>query len=155
MQKSIGIRVAPDCLYYAIISHEDTGKTLISADKIKVAKSLDFPEQLKIIRTTLLDIINENKISLACIRVTENISKNISIPRISIEGVVQELIASSKIENYKVVQLTNIASILGVKAKEVKDIIDDKLEFKMVEQFSKYKKEEKESILSAICASKI
>ncbi|MFR1813248.1 hypothetical protein [Dysgonomonas capnocytophagoides] len=155
MKKSIGIRVAPDCIYYSIIEQGEDVFNLILVDKIKIAKNLDFPEQLKILRTTLLDIINENDINKACIRVTENVSRNISISRISIEGVVQELIASSKIERYKVVQLANIASILGLKVKEVKETIDDKLDFKMVEQFSKYKKEEKESILSAICASKI
>lgn len=155
MKKSIGIRVAPDCIYYSIIEQGENAFNLILVDKIKIAKNLDFPEQLKILRTTLLDIINEKDINRACIRVTENISRNISIPRISIEGIVQELIASSKIENYKVVKMANIASILGLKTKEVKEIVDNKLEFKMVEQFSKHKKEEKESILSAICASKI
>lgn len=155
MNKSIGIRVTPDCIYYAII--EDNGKhnTLIVADKIKVAKTLEFPEQLKILRTSLLDVINKHKIEYACIRVTEQISRQLSIPRIAIEGVVQELIASSEIKKYKTIQLKNITSLLGLKSGEAKNIIDGKDNFELIENFNKYNKELKEAILTSLCGFQI
>lgn len=152
MKKSIGIRVTPDCVYYSIATIDESIATLISADKIKVAKSLEFPEQLKIIRTTLLDIINENDISFACIRITEQISRTLSIPRISIEGVIQELLASSNIIKYKAVQIKNMTALLNMKSGEIKSYIDGTSEFARIENFSKLSKELRESTISALSA---
>lgn len=155
MHKSIGIRVTPDCVYFAIIEDNDTHNTLIIVDKIKVAKTLEFPEQLKILRTSLLDIINKHNVEYACIRITEQTALKLSIPRIAIEGVVQELIASSEIKKYKTLQLKSITSLLELKSGEAKNYIDGKAEFELIEGFSKYNKELKEAILTSLCGFKL
>lgn len=155
MKKSIGIRVAPDCVYYALIQEEIDRYTIISIDKVKCPRSLYFPEQLKLIRTTLLDIINENKITCACIRETENVARKTSDVRIAIEGVIQELLASSEINKYKVIQIQQMTSLLNLKKGEAKLIIEGKQDYDVVENFCNYKGVEKESIISALCALKL
>ncbi len=63
MQKSIGIRVTPTALYFSIVSYENEELGIILVDKINNPKALNIPEQLKFLRNTLCDIINEFSIT--------------------------------------------------------------------------------------------
>ena len=77
MPKSIGIRVTPSTIFYSIISVENEELEIIVVDKINNPKALGIPEQLKFLRNTLCDIINEFDITHACIRITESNAKSI------------------------------------------------------------------------------
>ena len=148
---SIGIRVKPDCIIYSIIKENDGNKEIILIDKVNVPVALEVPEQLKFIRSTFLDIIYENKVNRACIRITESMALKPSIERINIEAVIQELIASSTVEKYFVGQISNISAKLGMARENFKKIIESK-ECDFIEEWSNFNKEEKESLLAALSA---
>lgn len=151
---SIGIRVKPDCIIYSIIKENDGDKEIILTDKVNVPAALEVPEQLKFIRSTFLDIIYENKVNRACIRITESMALKPSIERINIEAVIQELIASSTVEKYFVGQISNISAKLGMARENFKKIIESK-ECDFIEEWHNFNKEEKESLLASLSALNI
>ena len=151
---SIGIRVKPDCIIYSIIKENDGNKEIILIDKVNVPIALEVPEQLKFIRSTFLDIIYENKVNRACIRITESMALKPSIERINIEAVIQELIASCTVEKYFVGQISNISAKLGMARENFKKIIES-TECDFIEEWSNFNKEEKESLLAALSAFNI
>lgn len=153
---SIGIRVKPDCIIYSIIKEEGKDREIILIDKVNVPIALQIPEQLKFIRSTFLDIIFENQVNLACIRVTEPTAQKISIERINIEAIIQELIASSSIEKYYIGQISTISAKLGIARESFKPLIDSKAkDCEFFNDWNKYNKEEKESLLAALSAFNI
>src|ERR1035437_5201155 len=97
---SIGIRVQPSIGHYTIISHSDESVHISDINIIKVPADCHWPAKLKYIRRTLNDIIDEYSISEAGIRSTEAFSQNSNNERIVIEGIIQELFASSSVEKY-------------------------------------------------------
>ena len=105
---------------------------------------------------TILDIIFENQVNLACIRVTESTAQKISTERINIEAIIQELIASSSIEKYYVGQISTISAKLGIARENFKPLIDSKAnDCEFFNDWNKYNKEEKESLLAALSAFNI
>lgn len=153
---SIGIRVKSDSIIYSIIKEENKSKELILIDKVNIPIALEVPEQLKFIRSTFLDIIFENQINLACIRTTESIAQKISIERVNIEAIIQELIASSSIERYYVGQISNISAKLGIARERFKQLIISKeKDCEFFDNWNKYNKEQKEALLAALSAFNI
>lgn len=150
--KAIGIRSTPKCVYYAIITSSPNGSEISEVDKINLPKALDFPEQLQTIRGLFADIIEEHNVSNACIRITETTAQSLSIDRISIEGVLQELISSSRIQKHKPIQISQIASLSGVPRDCIKPFIDKEGTLDFLDIGNDYNKEEREAILSAHCA---
>lgn len=154
INRSIGIRVKPQNIFYSIIKDCDNEKEIVLLDNVYVPIALQMPEKLKFIRSTFLDIIDENQVNLACIRVTESSAQTISIERTYIEAIIQELIASSDIEKYYVGQISNISSKLKIARNDFKKIIEsERCDF--FESWNKYNKEQKESLLAALSAFNI
>lgn len=155
MKISIGIRANPNQVYYAVIREDETTINVLLLDKIIVPKPLDTPEQLKFIRSTLRDIINENKVSLACIRIAESNARTLNIPRVYLEGVIQELIASSEVNKYYVGQISNISAKLGIDRAGFKPIANGEDGFMNMEIWTEINLEERESIMAAVSALKL
>ncbi len=155
MQKSIGIRVTPSTLYFSIVSYEKEVLGIVLIDKINNPKALNTPEQLKFLRNTLCDIINEFAITNACVRITESNAQTVSIPRIYIEGVIQELFASSTIIKYYVGQISSISSHLGIERAKFKPYAEGKEIFLGIENWETYTLEERESLMASISALNI
>ncbi|WP_293713498.1 hypothetical protein [uncultured Parabacteroides sp.] len=151
---SIGIRVKPDCVIYSIIRENDNDNEVLIVDKVNVPVALEIPEQLKFIRCTLLDIIYENQVNKACIRIAETTAQKISIERVNIEAIIQELFASSSIEKYYIGQISNISAKLGMARENFKKIIDSK-ECDFIKDWNNFNKEEKESLLASLSALNI
>jgi hypothetical protein len=152
MKNSIGIRVTPTTIYYSIVEEKDEEIEIKVIDKINNPKALIVPEQLKFLRNTLCDIINEFKITNACIRIAESTAQGSNISRVYIEGVIQELFASSTIQKYIVGQISNISSNLGIERSDFKPYAEGKKKFLNVENWETYSLEERESFISAISA---
>lgn len=155
MQKSIGIRVTPSTLFFSIVTYENEVLEITVVDKINNPKALNIPEQLKFLRNTLCDIINEFSITNACIRITESNVKSINIPRIYIEGVIQEIFASSSVIKYYVGQISSISANLGIDRADFKPYAEGKKVYNEIENWSSYSLEERESLMSSISALNI
>lgn len=152
MKISIGLRANPNQVCYSIIKEQEDSLEVFLVDKIIVPKSLEVPEQLKFIRSTLLDIINENGVTLACIRIAESSARQTNIPRTYLEGVVQELIASSTIIKYYVGQISNISAKLDIERADFKPYAEGRNVFMDMEIWSDLSLEERESIMAAVSA---
>lgn len=155
MKKSIGIRVTPSTVYFSVVSYENEELEITLVDKINNPKALSIPEQLKFLRNTLCDIINEFGITNACIRITESNAQSVNITRIYIEGVIQELFASSTIVKYYVGQISSISANLGIERATFKPFAEGKEIFMEIENWKSFSLEQRESLMSAISALKI
>lgn len=155
MKKSIGIRVIPSTVYFSVVSYENEELEITLVDKINNPKALSIPEQLKFLRNTLCDIINEFGITNACIRITESNAQSVNITRIYIEGVIQELFASSTIVKYYVGQISSISANLGIERATFKPFAEGKESFMELENWKSFSLEQRESLMSAISALKI
>jgi len=155
MNISIGIRANPNQVCYSVISEDEDTINVLLVDKIVIPKSLDTPEQLKFVRSTLRDIINEHGVSFACIRITESNARKVNIGRIYLEGVIQELIASSVVKKYYVGQISSISAKLGIDRTEFKPFVNGENEFMNMKIWADIILEERESIMAAISALKL
>ena len=150
MKTAIGIRANPNAITYCVITGNSEEFEIKLIDKVVNPKSLDLPEQLKFIRNTFCDIINENKIEVACIRITESNARQINTSRMYMEGVIQELIASSTIENYYVGQISNISASLGIDRSDFKPFVQGQSTFLDMDIWKDLSKEERESVMASV-----
>ncbi len=152
MPTSIGIRASPSEITYCILNGSDQEFEVKVVDKIITPKALAVPEQLKFIRSTLCDIINENKVSVACIRVSESSAQKVNVLRTYMEGVIQEIIASSTIERYYVGQISNISARLGIERAEFKPLAAGQSTFLNMEIWGDFSFEERECVMASASA---
>lgn len=99
-------------------------------------------------------IINQYEIDNAIIRRLEDNAQKVDLGRANIEGVIQELISNCRIQKYKTSKLAQLGIILERKLTEIKACVDGDNLFD-VDNWDKYKKEERESILCALAASEL
>lgn len=118
---SIGIRAEPSAVHYAI--YDPDYPSDVSLGAVKIPKALRTPDALKFLRSNMIDIMREQAIERAGVRVTESISQNSSIIRMQIEGVILEAFASSPVIYYRDFHLSSFASILNKKPAEIRDFI--------------------------------
>lgn len=153
----IGIRVSPKIIYFSILNIEDDSFAIITTEKILVPVSMDVPDQLSFIRTTLFSVIKEYQVRHAGIRrMEDNIqSRKLEpiIKRAYFEGVIQELISNCSIERYFSGKLSRISCLLQADIKVVKSCINENVNMYEIEDWDVYTKEERESIMCALAAS--
>jgi len=152
MISAIGIRANPNAIYYCVLNSSDVDVEIKIIDQIVIPKSLEVPEQLKYVRNTFKDIFDENKIKNACIRITESNAQRVNIPRIYLEGVIQELIASSTIEKYFVGQISNISPKLGIERAEFKPFVKGEADFKGLAIWKELDEVSREAVLAAFAS---
>lgn len=151
--RSIGIRVKPKEIYFSIVEGDDNKFSIISIDKLILPISLSVPDKLNFIRKTLIDIINLNKVDAAGIKITEGNARTISIERVSIEAVIQELFSSCSVKKYFVGNIARLSKLLNypndgtIKKVITKEEIPE--EFNSLEELHEF---HIESTLSAIAA---
>lgn len=86
---------------------------------------------------------------------TESNAQSINITRIYIEGVIQELFASSTIVKYYVGQISSISANLGIERATFKPFAEGKENFMEIENWKSFSLEQRESLMSAISALNI
>ncbi len=148
--RHLGIRVKPTVLVFAV--YDSVASGLVNVEKVKIPKALEFPEALKYIRNTVLDILREYNIFSAGIRITESNSQRTDVRRIGIEGVVQEAFASSTLSSYYVGQISNISSRVGIERKHFKPYVSGEIDCELVEHWDKLDSDEREAVLTALGA---
>lgn len=149
METAIGIRVNPNQVYYCVVTGQFSEFEIKLLDKIITPKALEVPEQLKFLRSTLGDIINENNVTRACIRIAEPNAQSVNIPRMYMEGVIQELIASSTIEKYYVGQISSISAKLGIDRSEFKPLVSGQQIFQNIDMWGNINLEERECLMAS------
>lgn len=147
--RTLGVRVAPKVASFIVYCSKE--KELKCADVINIPQTLNIPEQLKYIRNNILDILREYDVSLAAIRVCEANSRNPSIERLYIEGVVQEAFSSSNIMDYHILRKQGIYRRLGLTPKEYDNAINGNLPVMGINT-ADYDVATNEAILSALAA---
>jgi len=156
--RAIGIRVAPKDVYYAVVEKADKMDSeleLLTAASVVVPAALDLPGQLHFIRTTVLDIMAEYGVRRAGIRLTESTAQSMSVERLNLEGVIQELISSSGVEAYFAGPIATIAARLGEKDRSrVKEYFEG-ADFMEMEGWATLSRERRESIVTAVAAIRI
>lgn len=155
MATAIGIRANPNAIYFCVLEQEADVINIKIIDKVIVPKVLEAPEQLKFIRNTFKDIINENQVIRACIRITESNAKKVSIPRVNIEAVLQELIASSTIEKYFVGQISSISAKLGIDRSDFKPFVSGENNFMELELWPELSPEGREAVMACFSSIKL
>ena len=149
---SLGIRVTPKEVYYAITKLEEGKAVLLVCDVVKVPPALEIPEQLKFLRDTFLDIIYENEVKTACIRVVETNAQSYDYHRLYIEGVLQEMIASSTIERYYLGRIASISNRIGIDRKDFSNLLSSN-ECPFIAEWDTTKsKEKREAMLASYSA---
>lgn len=152
--RCIGVRAAPSYVYYTVINIENDCFEILTCSQLIVPKALDIPERLSFIRNCLFSIIQEYAITYAGIRTIETLV-NPNIVRIYIEGVIQELFSNCTIEKYFTGKKSKLASLLNEKVEDITLYIDRDKVFAEIEEWNKYDKSEKESIITAVAASNL
>lgn len=155
---SIGIRVTPNEVYYAIVEDKNDELSIVSVSDIKLPKALDTPSKLRYIRNTFDTLIKQYSISRAGIRLIEGnargtINDRMTL-RLNLEGVFLELFANSSVERYLLGNAPNISRILELESKPVRDMaqelgIDDT---DKTDEGKKMNDNNKEAIVVAIAA---
>lgn len=150
--RAIGVRVSPKRVYYSIVTRTDALSELLTASFLLVPPALALPDQLRFVRTTLLDIMAEYTVERAGIRIAEYTAQRISIERVNLEGVVQELLSSSGVEAYFAGRIANIAALIREPDRaRVKRYFEGE-QFMDVVRWNQYAPELREAIVTAVAA---
>ena len=152
--RTIGLRVTPKIIYFCIAEREEDNVTLLVVDKIVVPLALTIPDRLSFLRILIYTIINQYEVENAIIRRLEDNAQKVDLGRANIEGVIQELISNCRVHKYKTCKLAQLGLILERKSTEVKACVDGNNLFE-IDNWDRYKKEERESILCALAASEL
>lgn len=148
----IGIRSTPGTIFYSIVSIRGANLSHVD-DVIIIPKSFDFPQQLKYVRKTLFDIFQEYDIIHAGIRVTEPTAYGADPNRVMLEGVIQEMLASSSILSYFTGIKTSIGGRLGIPNDgSISDVMDGKTSFRAIPEWDKIRKEHRECIMVGVAS---
>lgn len=147
---TIGIRVQPGAITFVI--YDSSSLRIVNNETLKIPKALSVPEQLKYVRSSVLDILREYNVSQAGIRTTESTAQTLHIGRLQIEGVIQEAFASSGLRKYYCGQVSSISSRVGIKRTDFKKFISAEINYEPVENWSKLTEPAREAALAAIGA---
>lgn len=154
MPTALGLRAHPRYIRFAVVEHGDPlALRIVSSLVLPVA--LHAPEQLAFARTALLDVIREFGVDCAGIRSTEPFAGSGHIPRVHLEGVIQELLGAGAVPRYFVGPLARMGGLLGMKLTDTRRLIDGELPWPAVPAWGAYHKEEREAILAAVAALRI
>ncbi len=154
MPTAIGFRVEPKKVTYGVVEGPTQGKfTVVSVGEVCVPFALQAPRQLRFIRTTLLDIIEETGSTRAGLRIAEPMAQRKDPFRLNLEGVVQELLASSDVERFIAGPIATIAKLLGERDRTaIKGLIEGHKPPMVDAAWDDLDDLQREALLVAVCA---
>jgi hypothetical protein len=154
MTVAIGLRASPTQVTFAIVVKDGEVPVIRAVDVVTVPRALGLPDQLRFIRTTLLDIMEEFDVERAGLKLVENTAPGRHEFRLNLEGVVQELLASSNVDRYFAGRIDRLAALLGEPSRpRVKRYIQGGEVYAEVAEWENYHgSEERESLLAAFAA---
>ena len=147
--RTIGIRVTPKFVVFAIYDVDEN--RVVNIEPINIPSAMAVPDSLKYVRSNLLDVLREYDVDAAGIKITEPTAPKVNIPRVQIEGVIQEAFASSNLRKYYVGQISTISAKLSMPRENFKKYVSGDLEYP-VERWDSLNSNEREAVLCAIGA---
>lgn len=152
---SIGFRVSPSKVTFALVQGTPLlGFTLLNASAVFIPPALETPRKLQFIRTTLLDVMDEYAVTRAGLRLAESTAQQKNPFRLNLEGVVQELLASSSVERFVSGPIATIASLLGHRDRKiVKALIAGEETPSYAMDWVSLSVDEREAVLMAVAAA--
>lgn len=157
---AIGLRVYSNSIvYYCIIEKlPDDSINYLDISQINIPLSIDRPEALSFTRNTLLDILEQYKVTNAVIRIAEygGTINNIAIERFYIEGVIQESLASSSVSKFLAGQIGELTRVARIPKTDFKKYASAEINFENIPASLDWKKdlslENRECILACIAS---
>lgn len=149
--KAIGFRASPSEITFALVSKRGN-EFDIETDVVIVPHSLDMPERLNFLRSTIKDLIIEFSPVIAAIRVTEANAQNLNMERLSYEAILQESICTTSIKRYFILRIPKWAPMVDMSAKELKEFLKSSGGTLFGKDLSPYKNAVKESVVAALAA---
>lgn len=151
--RAIGFRATPTDIHYAVVEGDPGAYDVVALDAVRVPAALLPPNQLHFLRTVLLDVMEEYQVTRAGLRTAETTARAPSVFRYNVEGVVQELLASSTVDWYFAGAKARIASLLGyADRKTVTKFCDGDDAPPVATEWAQHSKEQREAILAACAA---
>lgn len=151
--RSIGIRLSPGCAFYSILEQNNGLEyNMLNSSELRMPRAVDFSFQLSFLRTNIFSIIQEFEIDYAGLRIPESIALSCSTERTYMEGVIQELLSDSDINDYFVGRIAKISYLVGKERDEIKSCIDGEINLFGFDNWNNHNKENRESILTALAA---
>jgi Holliday junction resolvasome RuvABC endonuclease subunit len=152
-QDAIGFRVTPEATFYAVVRRVDDRYEVVAKEIIKHPKAHNEPQKLAHLRQTVRDLLETYQVRLAGVKLIENNSQNSSSFRLNCEGVIQEALASSKLDGFFFGAIPAISGAIRIKDKKlVKQLIQGSKMPEFCKWEEKQKSEYREAILAAIAA---
>ena len=147
--------MSPSKVTFAIVQGTPSqGFTLLNASAVFIPPALETPRKLQFIRTTLLDVMDEYAVTRAGLRLAEGTAQQRNPFRLNLEGVVQELLASSNVERFVSGPIATIASLLGQRDRKViKALITGEASPAYAMDWASLSVDEREAVLMAVSAA--
>ena len=153
MRRSIGLRATPDRIWISVIeASEQKQLEVLVSTSLPVPAALAPPDQLRFVRQAVVDTIAEYDVALAGIRLAEPIARSVDASRLHIEGVLQELLASSTVESYFYGSIATMARLLREEDRRVIKQYIDGFPFGQIPGWPNLAPSQRESILVAVAA---
>jgi hypothetical protein len=149
---TIGIRAAPRVVTFVV--YDTARRAIVNIEAIKIPAAFSRPDGLKYVRSNILDILREFKVEKAGIRATEPSSQAQLIERIELEGVIQEVFASSNLISYYVGHISSISARLGINRTEFRPYVEGQRDYD-VENWATMSREQREATRCAIGAEDV
>lgn len=152
--RAIGFRAAPSTVTYAIGDGDGTSGlfTLVACGELPIPAALLPPNQLHFVRTVLLDVMRGYQVRRAGLRLAEMSRGPTNLFRSNVEGVLQELLASSQVRWYFTGRKDRIASLLSEDRKAITRFIDGDAAPPYSMEWAQHGIETREAILAACAA---
>lgn len=155
--RAIGFRASPTGVTFAIVEGEAAPDAstfrVLSVDVVPIPAALWPPNQLHFVRTVLLDVIEEFSVERAGLRLTEFIAGKSYPFRDNIEGVIQELLASSAVAWYVAGRNATLGAKLGLEDKTLfKRYCEGDATPDFVDDWASLKDADREAVLAAVAA---
>ncbi len=151
--RSIGLRASPKIVWFSVVESDADGAIeLLVSTALPVPPALEPPQRLRFIRRTIADTIAEYEAVRAGIRLAESVAKQVSVERMHVEGVLQEVLASSSVESYFLGSIARIAALLELDDRtDFKEFVAGR-DFRGVPGWTDMKSEQRESVMVAVAA---
>jgi len=154
----IGFRVSPSEVFFTVV--ESTGPPdsgdYLDPQILVVPEALDGPDLLRFMRTNLLDILELYEVDHAAVKTADHHqSRSLNTDRVQLEGIIQEVVASSRVDKYVSGAAPTLAPIQDMSSTNFKEYKKGRQQFAGLSNWDGWSDAQRESILAAATSLKL